>query len=222
MIARLTGQLEQVTGNTALVRPAGALGEAVTLELLLPAYLAKRLTTRVGETLTLRTSVVLQGESQGSSFVPQVLAFASEDELAFFDLFTTVKGIGVRKAMRALAEPPGHIAAAIMRADAKALSQLPEIGKRLAETIIAELKGKADRYASAEGLAPGAPVQTARAQAVEPKLAGAAGDAVEALMKLGEVRAEAERKVLRAQDRLSAGGAKVSADALIAAVFAGG
>jgi len=223
MLSQLSGTLVAVDGHTLTLRPAGALGEALTLEVKVPGYLARRLTTRVGEALVLRTSLLLQGESQGSSFTPVLLGFADADEQEFFELFTTVKGIGVRKALRALAEPPGVVAGAIVRGDAKGLSQLPEIGKRLAETVIAELKGKADRFASAGGLEPsivGQRMVPAPARATG--LSGAAGDAVEALVRLGEQRAEAERKVVKALERHAGSERAGSPEGIVGLVFAGG
>ena len=223
MIARLTGTLEAIEGSVGVVRPAGALGEAMSLEVMLPAYLARQLATSVGSVVTLRTSAFLQAEGQGTSFTPQILGFSTADEQAFFDLFTTVKGIGVRKALRALAEPPGVIAGMILRGDAKGLTALPEIGKRLAETIIAELKGKADRFAG-----PG-DIQTRvgvgrlpprQAPASASGLPGPAGDAVEVLVRLGEQRPEAERKVLRAIEKHKTAEG-LTADQLVGLVFAG-
>lgn len=224
MLAEVKGTLLAVEGHTLTLRPAGPLGEALCLEVMVPGYLGQRLTTRVGDDLCLRTTMILQGESQGSSFSPVLLGFADAHEQAFFDLFTTVKGIGVRKALRALAEPPGTVAGAIVRGDAKALCQLPEIGKRLAETIIAELKGKADKFASAGGLAP--VVTLGRQPVLEAARAGTlmgpAGDAVEVLIRLGEQRAEAERKVARAVERHAGSDRLGSADGIVGLVFSGG
>jgi Holliday junction DNA helicase RuvA len=224
MLAEVKGTLLSVQGHTLTLRPDGPLGEALCLEVMVPSYLAQRLSTRVGEGLCLRTSMIFQGESQGSSFTPVLLGFGDAEELAFFDLFTTVKGIGVRKALRALAEPPGTVAGAIVRGDAKGLCALPEIGKRLAETIIAELKGKADKFASTGGLSPVATIarQPVLPQARPDALAGPAGDAVEALIRLGEQRAEAERKVARALDRHAGSDRLASPEGIVGLVFAGG
>ncbi|MGH7133208.1 MAG: Holliday junction branch migration protein RuvA [Phycisphaerales bacterium] len=219
MIARLSGQLEAVEGSIALVRVSGV-GSAceLVLEVLTPAYLARALTTRMGERVTFHTLTYLEGQGQGTSFIPRVIGFGSPAERKFFELFTTVKGIGNRKALRAMAEPIGVIAGAIVRSDARALSQLPEIGKRLAETVIAELKGKVDAYATADALAgAGGSVQRTPAASNGLVLTPAQRDAVEALVNLGEQRGEAERKVGIALER----DAKLTgSDAIIAAVFA--
>ena len=223
MVSSLTGTLTALEGTAATVRPAGPLGESFTVEVLLPAYLAQRLITRVGETVTLATFLYFEGQGQGTSFEPRLLGFANADERRFFDLFTTVKGIGNRKALRAMARPPAEIAGAIVRGDPKALSQLPEIGKKLAETMILELKDKVGLYASAEGLtgngSSSTPVRKP-SSAIESNLTGPAGDAVEALVRLGEQRPEAERRVLRAIDRHK--GQELAVERLIALVFEGG
>ncbi len=218
MLTRLTGTLESLDAAVAAIRPDGPLGEAATFEVLLPAYLAARLMTRVGEHVTLHTYFYLEGQGQGTSFEPRLIGFASTDERRFFDLFTTVKGIGNRKALRALAEPPAYIAGAIVRGDAKALTQLPEIGKRLAETMIVELKGKVDAFAGTDSLGPASPRSRPSAQ-IESSLTGPPADAVEALVRLGEQRSEAERKVVKALDKHK--GPALTADALVTLVFAG-
>lgn len=224
MVSSVTGTLAALDGTSATVRPTGPLGETLSFEVLLPAYLAQRLLTRVGETITLATFLYLEGQGQGTSFEPRLLGFATADERRFFDLFTTVKGIGNRKALRAMAQPPAIIAGAIVRGDAKALTQLPEIGKKLAETMILELKDKVAVYASADTLAggsSGASIPTRKPSSiVEPTLTGPAGDAVEALIRLGEQRPEAERRVLRTIDRHK--GQELPVERLIALVFAGG
>jgi Holliday junction DNA helicase RuvA len=222
MISSVTGTLVSLADGVATVRPAGAMGDAVSLELLVPAYLAERLITRVGEPLTLAVYFYLEGQGQGTSFEPRLLGFATTDERRFFDLFTTVKGIGNRKALRAMARPPAEIAGAIVRGDAKALTQLPEIGKKLAETMILELKDKVAAFASADSLNGPATAAPSRkpASIVESNLTGPAGDAVEALVRLGEQRPEAERRVLRAVEKHN--GSPLTVERLIAAVFAGG
>jgi Holliday junction DNA helicase RuvA len=215
MIARLTGKLESIEGASACVSPEGG---GLTYEVLLPAYLAERLGGRLGQVVTLVTLQYLESQNQGSSYVPRLIGFTTTQERDFFELFTTVKGIGNRKALRAMAVEPAAIARAITAKDARGLYQLPEIGKRLAETVIAELTGKVDGYLAASELE-----ALDRGAGVAPPLPDAAGDAIAALMGLGETRPEAERLVRRAVDRLAAegtGGA-ISVDQVLHAVYAG-
>jgi Holliday junction DNA helicase RuvA len=207
MIARITGVLDSVGGLSAHLALSG--GEVVH-EVMVPAYLAPSLLGRVGHSVTFHTLEYLESHNQGASFVPRLIGFERAVDREFFELLTTVKGIGNRKALRALAEEPRTIARAIASRDAKALQRLPEIGKRLAETVIAELVGKVDRFAE-----PGGPLGEAKPPAAP--LAGPAEEAVAALIALGEHRPEAEARVRAAVER----GRGASAEDLVAAALGG-
>jgi len=110
---------------------------------------------------------------------------------AFFELFTTVKGMGNRKALRALELPFTRIAAAIATRDVDLLVSLPEIGKRTAETIVAELNGKVDKFTgdAAIELKPSAGGATDSAQM------DIARDAIAVLTMLGESKTDATKMV---------------------------
>ena len=100
--------------------------------------------------------------------------------------------------------------------DAKALTKLPEIGKRMAETIIAELSGKVDTFLStAEVKQLGA---TANGQAaVEDPIAE---EAIMALVALGETRTDAQAMVARAQAKARHAGRELTtASGVLEAVF---
>ena len=159
----------------------------------LQAYLVEQLAERVGQPVTLHTRQYLEAQGQGSSFVPRLVGFASVEDRRFFELFTTVKGLGARRALRAMAQPPAMIAAAIAARDTQALQQLPEIGKRLAETIVAELDGKVSSY-----LADG--IGHAEVKPTSPR-AASAREAVATLVALGETQGDAQRKVDTALSR---------------------
>lgn len=219
MITKIAGRLESLDDHSAVVAPPegeGAWsGVRVWYEVMIPSYLAGALRPRVGARVELVTLEYLEAQGQGSSFVPRLIGFASVKDRAFFELFTTVKGIGNRRALRALAVEPARIARAIVERNARALTELPEVGKRLAETIIAELTGKVEGYLSAGEAA-------ALEGAAEVKgLTPAGSEAVEALVALGEARVEAERKVARALSRAGGKGVR-SADEVLSLVYAGG
>jgi len=180
MIARIAGRLEQVLNGAALI-DAGA---GLWYEVLVPACDVERLSRRAGQDVVLHTIHYLEGDPSHGQTVPRLVGFLAEDDRQFFRVFTTVKGIGVRKALRALARPVGEVAAAIQAKDAKFLVALPEIGRRSAEQIIAELHGKVDRFA-------------APAPAEAPELSEPAAEAVAVLVQLGERRADAMALVQR-------------------------
>jgi len=213
MITRMEATLESVStqGIPALtLAPASMPGLAI--EAMVPAYLAGRLGGSEGREITLYTRAVLEAQGQGTSFVPRLIGFASAEERAFFEAFTSVKGLGARKALRALTLEPGAIAAMIVAKDAKGLTALPEIGKRLAETIIAELSGKVERFAGDAIIEP-----ASRASSPSPA-PGPPSEAVAALVALGETRADAERRV---EDAIRVLGAEAETDTIVRAVFGG-
>jgi Holliday junction DNA helicase RuvA len=240
VIARLTGRLERVEDASCTLLPGaglpvgtpGATGADLAIEVLLPAYLAERLKPSTGQSVTFHTLLYLEGQGQGTSFIPRLLGFATPDEREFFELFTTVKGIGNRKALRALALPPAQVASAIAARNTRALVELPEIGKRLAETIIAELVGKVDRFALADLADPDRPGKGLAGAAALPPYPRSTleakprpqpeQDAIDALCALGEQRSEAERKVELALTRADPArrASADSAERILALVYA--
>jgi Holliday junction DNA helicase RuvA len=88
-----------------------------------------------------------EGSPGGGNLVPRMVGFLSSGERDFFAKYTSVKGIGVKKGLRSLIMPTGTIASAIENGDEKMLMTLPMVGKRMAQQIIAELKGKMQSFA---------------------------------------------------------------------------
>ena len=182
MIARISGRLEEVSDGAALIDAGGGLW----YEAYVPACDVERLSRRLGQEVALHTIHYIEGDPSHGQVTPRLIAFLSESDREFFRTFTTVKGIGIRKALRALVRPIAEVAAAIQAKDAGFLVALPEIGRRTAETIIAELHGKVEQFA---GELP------AGAEGAE--LSGAAAEAVAVLVQLGEKRHDALALVQR-------------------------
>ena len=74
MLCRLTGKLESVDEGGAVVASPD---ESSAREVLLPAYVARALATRVGQTVTFSTLEYLEGQGQGTSFIPRLIGFTS-------------------------------------------------------------------------------------------------------------------------------------------------
>jgi Holliday junction DNA helicase RuvA len=213
MLSRISGNLESISADAVPAATIALPGE-LAVEILLPAYLGESLGSSIGQRVVLHTLVYLEAQGQGTSFIPRVVGFPSVRDRAFFEVFTTAKGVGNKKALKAMIEQPTAIAAAIVTKDIKALTKLPEIGKRLAETMVAQLSGKVEAFAGDAIMAP-----TSGSVIVEPRaMSGAADEAIAALMALGETRSEAERKVGLV---LSKVGADPDVDEIVSAVFAG-
>jgi Holliday junction DNA helicase RuvA len=186
MIAALTGELRHVDE-----RHLHLLCGPVLYELLFPAVDMQALQAAIGEQLTLHTIFYLGGDPTRGGLEPTLIGFLRPADKHFFEIFTTVKGIGPKKALRALSVSVGEIASAIEGKDSKFLIGLPEIGKRTAETIIAELSGKLKSFA-AEALVEGKIARPARRNSIEE-------DAIAGLMALGERRPDAENLLERAK-----------------------
>src|SRR5215217_7302930 len=144
MIASLTGELAHVDDDRIHLRVG-----PIVYELLVPSADTHLLQAGIGEEMTFHTLMYLQGDANGGNIEPRLIGFLRREDKRFFEKFITVKGIGPKKALKALALPVGEIAHAIESKDAKFLVQLPEIGKRMAELIVAELAGKVQEFATA-------------------------------------------------------------------------
>jgi len=182
MIARLTGKLLEVADGAALVDG----GVGLCYEALVPAFDVERLSRRIGQEVVLHTIHYVEGDPSHGVQTPRLLGFVAEADRDFFRVFTTVKGVGVRKALRALVRPVAEVAAAIQAKDAKFLIAMPEIGRRTAEQIIAELNGKVEEFAG-----------EAAAGVSEAQMPESAAEAVAVLVQLGERRADAAALVER-------------------------
>jgi Holliday junction DNA helicase RuvA len=184
MISRLAGILADVHEDTVLVDRDG-----VGFEVLVPRYAVAELASVRGRRVTLYTLAFLEGNPGGGNLIPRLVGFPHPEDKLFFNRFVTVKGMGIRKALKALAEPVATVAAAVEQGDAKALSRLPGIGARLADQMVAELRGKLEQFAVGAGEAP-----------VEQTWSPAQRDALDVLAALGEKPVEARRWLIRAAE----------------------
>ena len=120
--------------------------------------------------------------------VPILIGFQHATERDFFRKLIGVPQMGVAKAQQALAAPIATIAQAIESEDRRTLMQLPGIGARQADRIIADLKGKVT--AEAMLVDEGFDAQAQRALRPGDEIAA---DALEALLGLGYTRRDADR-----------------------------
>jgi len=176
MIARIEGKLVKLDTDSALVQ-VGALG----YEILLPGYCVNALSGEIGSDIVLCTMEYYEGTPGGGSFVPRMVGFLSDSERDFFNRFVSVKGIGIKKGLRSLSMPIATIAAAIEDADDELLKSLPGVGKRMAQQIIAELKGKLEAFAE----------RVEASRPAEPRFEQFQAEALEILIAWGEKRNEA-------------------------------
>jgi Holliday junction DNA helicase RuvA len=185
MIARIEGKLLQLNTDSAVVQ-VGSVG----YEVMLPSYCISVLSDKIGSNIVLCTMEYYEGTPGGSNLVPRMVGFLSAEERNFFIKFISVKGIGIRRALRLLSIPIATIAAAIENADDKTLLALEGVGKRMAQQIIAELKGKLKTFAvGAESIR------------LEAKFKPFQIEALEILIAWGEKRSEAMELIQLACER---------------------
>ena len=100
MIITITGKLVRV-GETAVAIEAAPF----EYEVLVADYTRRQLQSRIGDETRLHTLDYIEGNPQGGRLTPRLIGFLTEPERQFFDLFCSVDGVGVKKALRAMVRP---------------------------------------------------------------------------------------------------------------------
>jgi len=158
MIGRLTGTLAAKTPPQLLVEVGG-----VGYELDVPMSTFYNLPP-LGERITLLTHFVVREDAQ------QLYGFLTADERSTFRLLIKISGVGPRTALSILSGlSVSELAQAVAAQEPGRLVKVPGIGKKTAERLLLELKGK---------LGPDLSVPTSLAS-------DAQADIVQALMALG-------------------------------------
>lgn len=131
MIAAIEGTLEFSGGDMAIIKVDG-----VSLQVSMPASTLNRLGT-VGEKVRIFTCLQLRREEIA------LYGFASQEELGWFKMLTKVNGVGAKATMAMLsALNSEQLAGAIAGGNIDLLSQVPGVGKKTAQRLVMELKGK--------------------------------------------------------------------------------
>ncbi len=123
--------------------------DAFEYQVLIPEFVRRQLQNQVGESISLHTIEYLEGNPAQGRLTPRLVGFSNEVEREFFELFCSVDGVGVRKALRAMVQPVADVANSIENQDVKALAALPGIGPATAERVIAKLRRKVPKFAPA-------------------------------------------------------------------------
>ena len=142
MIVTISGKLVRV-GETAVIIES----DPFEYEVLVADYTRRQMQNHVGEKTRLHTLDYIEGNAQGGRLTPRLIGFMTEPERQFFDLFCSVDGVGVKKALRAMVRPVKELAILIEQQDTKGLSALPGVGPATSERIIAKLRRKMPRFA---------------------------------------------------------------------------
>lgn len=159
MIALLQGKIISNNGTDLVIMTSGGVGYKVAAS---PLVAAKALP---GTEASLETYLVVREDAL------ELYGFGSTSEKELFKNCLSVSGIGPKSALNILKlGSVEEITLAIARGDIAYLTKVSGVGKKTAERLVVELRGKAAKGLSEEELV---------------KPAGMLGDVVEALMTLG-------------------------------------
>ena len=142
MITKITGQLVALAEEELTLRVG-----PIEHEVLIPELVRRQLQSQLNAEISLHTIEYLEGSAMHGRLTPRLIGFLHQVEREFFELFCSVDGVGVRKALRAMLRPVKEIATAIEEQDTKMLSSLPGIGPALAERVVAKLRRKVPKFA---------------------------------------------------------------------------
>ena len=142
MLTKITGQLTALQNDLATLK----IGD-FEYEVLIPEFTRRRLQSEMNTEISLFTIEYLEGNPMQGRMTPRIIGFLTEIEREFFELFCSVDGVGVKKALRSMVRPVKEVATAIEEQDTKTLSALPGIGAAMSERIIAKLRRKVPKFA---------------------------------------------------------------------------
>jgi len=133
MIATLHGKLQSRTDDSLIVNVGG-----VGFRVRVPSGTLANLGA-VGSEVMLFTHLHVREDDLS------LYGFAAEEELRLFETLLTVSGIGPKVAMGVLSSAPvDTLRIAIAQGNLEVLTALPGIGKKTAQRLVLELKGKVD------------------------------------------------------------------------------
>lgn len=193
MFARLKGILDEVDDDTVIVDVGGV------------GYLVHCSSRTLGKLPGRGEAVRLEIETHVREDHINLYGFLDRGDRDWFRLLLTVQGVGARVALAILSVlTPEALVQAVAAQDKAAVARANGVGPKLAQRVVAELKDKVGGMA----LGPVAAKDTKEGDAAPAADAGAAEDAVSALINLGYGRSEAFTAVAKASRD---GGGDVSA-----------
>lgn len=143
MITKISGKLQQLGEDVAILEVP-----PFHYEVLIPDFTRRQLQLKLDHEIELHTIDYIDGNVQrGGRMTPRLIGFNSLVEREFFEMFCSVDGVGVKKALRAMVRPVPDVARAIESQDVNTLKTLPGVGAATAERIVAKLRRKMAKFA---------------------------------------------------------------------------
>lgn len=201
MIAFLEGTVEE-KGPDRVVLNVGGVGYEVSI----PTSSFDGLPPEGGRTRLLTVEIIREDAHD-------LVGFGSEEERRMFGLLTSISGVGPKLGLSVLSGIPlRDLKAAAAGNDVKRLAQIPGVGKKTAERIALELRGKLSKgELAAAALAGG---EGGGDAAGDSRLR----DVYAALVQLGRKPAEAQDAIRRAAGKI---GPKATVDEILKNVLSG-
>jgi Holliday junction DNA helicase RuvA len=142
MIASIYGTLQSIHDDHIIVQVGG-----VGLRVYVPTGVLYKL-EGVGHPVGLHTHLAVREDSL------TLYGFLEEEERAIFEMLLTVSGIGPRLALAVVSTlSPELLANAIHRDEPEVIARVPGVGKKTAQKVVLELKGRLLPEALPPGLA---------------------------------------------------------------------
>ena len=146
MISLLNGIVRSIASDRAVVE-VGGVGPAVTITPATSALL------NIGAPAQFYTSLVVREDSL------TLFGFLDDEVRTLFELVQTVSGIGPKVAMSIVAAlTPSQLGLAVAQEDISAIDRVPGIGRKGAQRLILELKGKLSDFGTSHKSAHHQPV----------------------------------------------------------------
>ncbi|MEM8734229.1 MAG: Holliday junction branch migration protein RuvA [Planctomycetota bacterium] len=205
MITKISGKLVHLADDSATLSVA-----PFEYEVMIAEFTRRHLQSQVGQEVALHTIHYIDGNAtSGGRLAPRLVGFLNTAERDFFELFCSVDGVGVKKALRAMTQPVQDTAVMIEQQDAKSLSKLPGVGPATAERVIAKLRRKMPKFALlVRRDAPAGQPASAKDGVVE--------DTFQALLALGHSETDARQLV---ENTLAAGAKFKDVETLIQEIY---
>jgi Holliday junction DNA helicase RuvA len=181
MIGKLKGLVDTIGDDHALIDCGG-----VCYEIFCSTKTLQNL-PRVGDAAVVFIETIVRED------LIRLYGFGTESEKAWFNLLSTVQGVGARVALAILSTlTPSEVSSAIALQDKAMMGRAPGVGPKLAVRLVTELKGKVPATGAIDAGVLG--LQTALGEGVA---RSNAVDAVSALTNLGYSSAQASAAVAR-------------------------
>ncbi len=154
MIGFLRGVAERISAQEILIQTSGGVGYSVR-----PAGSLLSLCKK-GQNITAEILTIVR-ENEISLY-----GFGSTDEKQLFQKLISVSGIGPKTALGMVSVPASDFLTAVEKGDVAFLTRIPGLGKKTAERLIVELRGKLDLSSLGEASAE-SPAFTEASEALE-------------------------------------------------------